>query len=282
MRHHVRVTLGLLLASLALPAALRAQGAKPPMTAEQQAELIKLQKLSQNPVGNLMSFPMQLNTSYGGTGGTQNTLNFQPVLPFQLDKKWNLITRAIFPLVWQPAAGTNNAYYSGLGSTSFTAFLSPADPGKVIWGGGLVLNFPSTSPQLAPAGGSRKWSAGPSVVVLTMPGQWVVGALASQTWSYAGPGDAPYWSVFYSQIFLNYNLKKGWYLTMAPIITANWTASSSDVWTVPIGAGVGRLVKLGGKLPININLSAYGYAVKPTGGPDWTLRTQMALLLPKG
>ena len=281
MRNPVSVTLGLLLAALAFPAALRAQGAKPPLTAEQQADLLKLQKLAQNPVGNLISFPMQLNTNYGGSGGTQNTLNIQPVIPFHLDKKWNLITRTIFPLVWQPAAGTNNAYYSGFGSTSFTAFLSPANPGKLIWGGGLVLNFPSTSPQLSPAGGSRNWSVGPSVVVLKMPGHWVVGLLANQTWSFAGPSDAPYWSVFYSQIILNYNLQKGWFLTSAPIITANWTASSSDVWTVPIGAGVGRLVKLGGKLPVNMSLSAYGYAVKPTGGPEWTLRTQMAVLLPK-
>ena len=34
------------------------------------------------------------------------------------------------------------------------------------------------------------------------------------------------------QYFLNYNLKKGWYLSSSPILTANWKASNGSVWTV--------------------------------------------------
>jgi hypothetical protein len=280
MKKFVRIALAVML--VAGPAALRAQDATQ-TAADKQAELEKLAKASQNPVADMISFPLQLNTSYGGgsTGATQNTLNIQPVLPFSLNKDWNLITRTIFPLVWQPSA-LDNAYYSGLGSTNFTAFLSPAKAAKLTWGAGPTINFPSTSPLLAPAGGSRKWSAGPGVVALIMPGHFVVGIVANQTWSFAGPSDAPYWSLFYSQVFINYNLAKGWYLTTAPVITANWTASSGNVWTVPLGGGAGRIVRVAGKLPVNINLSAYGYAVKPTGGPNWTLRMQMAVLLPKG
>ena len=30
------------------------------------------------------------------------------------------------------------------------------------------------------------------------------------------------------QPFVNYNLGKGWYLVSAPILTANWDASSGD------------------------------------------------------
>ena len=39
-------------------------------------------------------------------------------------------------------------------------------------------------------------------------------------------------------------------MTSGPIITANREASSGNKWTVPVGAGVGKLFKLG-KLPIS-------------------------------
>jgi hypothetical protein len=49
---------------------------------------------------------------------------------------------------------------------------------------------------------------------------------------------------------------------------------------VPFGAGFGKLFVLG-KLPLNGNVSAYWNAVKPDIGPEWTLRVQLAILLPK-
>lgn len=47
------------------------------------------------------------------------------------------------------------------------------------------------------------------------------GALANQQWSFAGCGDNDV-NAMLIQPFLNYNLKKGWYLSTAPIMTANW------------------------------------------------------------
>jgi hypothetical protein len=81
------------------------------------------------------------------------------------------------------------------------------------------------------------------------------------------------------QPFVNYNFGRGWYLTSGPIITANWEASRGNKWTVPVGAGVGKLFKLG-KLPINTSLQAYYNAVKPDFGSDWQLRFQVQFLLP--
>jgi len=43
---------------------------------------------------------------------------------------------------------------------------------------------------------------------------------------------------------VNYNLPDGWYLSTAPIITANWESNSDDRWTVPVGGG-GKIVQLG-------------------------------------
>lgn len=86
--------------------------------------------------------------------------------------------------------------------------------------------------------------------------------------------------MFLTQPFINYNLPDGWYLTSSPIITANWEASNSDRWTVPIGGGVGKIVRVG-KLPLNIQLSGYANVVTPTNGADAQLRFQVQLLFPK-
>src|SRR3954470_21080420 len=57
-------------------------------------------KLS-NPVASLISVPLQSNVDYGiGTyHGSKYTLNIQPVIPFKLSSKLNLITRYIIPII---------------------------------------------------------------------------------------------------------------------------------------------------------------------------------------
>ena len=89
-------------------------------------------KLAQNPVGNLISVPFQNNTNlnYGPERGTQNILNIQPVIPISINKDWNIITRTIVPVIWMPSLGEDIGSTTGIGDTVFTAFLSPANPGK--------------------------------------------------------------------------------------------------------------------------------------------------------
>jgi hypothetical protein len=45
-----------------------------------------------------------VNTSPGDR--TQNVLNIQPVIPLRIGKNWNLITRIITPIVYQPLPST--------------------------------------------------------------------------------------------------------------------------------------------------------------------------------
>jgi hypothetical protein len=82
------------------------------------------------------------------------------------------------------------------------------------------------------------------------------------------------------QYFVNYNMKKGWYLTTQPILTANWEVSNNGRWVVPFGGGVGRIMKLGFQ-PVNISVQAYGNAVHPPGASPWGVRASFALLFPK-
>jgi hypothetical protein len=165
---------------------------------------------------------------------------------------------------------------NGLGDTTFTAFVSPKKTSQLIWGVGPVFLLPTATDEVL---GSDKWGAGASVVLLTMPGKWVIGSLFSNIWSFAGSGEQDV-NLFTWQYFINYNLPGGWYLSSAPIITANWEEDKGNKWIIPFGGGVGRIFRIG-KLPMNAQVQAFYNAAKPDLGPDWTLRLQLQFLFPK-
>jgi hypothetical protein len=146
-------------------------------SAEQNTQ--DLAKASQNPIANLISLPLQNNTNFGvgPDDETQNILNIQPVWPFSINDKLNLITRTILPVISQPGVLTGGeGRVNGLGDTTFTGFFSPKDSGDTTWGIGPVFLIPTATDDVL---GSDKWGAGASLVVLTMPGKWVVGSLFS-------------------------------------------------------------------------------------------------------
>ena len=242
-----------------------------------------LQKATQNPVANLISVPLQNNTSFGigPYNRTQDVLNIQPVIPAKLSEKWMLISRIIQPIVWQPYPTDTTGGEYGFGDMNPSFFLSPAKPGKVIWGAGPAFVIPTATNSVL---GQGKFSMGPSFVALAQPGHWTLGVLINNVWSVAGSGGRPDVNQMLLQYFINYNLKKGYYLTMAPIITANWKASSGNVWTVPFGGGIGRIMKLGFQ-PINLQANFYGNAVHPSQPASqtspWSMRLQIAFLFPK-
>jgi len=244
----------------------------------QETDEAELAKAAHNPVASMISLPFQNNTNFGfgPEDGTQNLLNIQPVWPISISENWNLVTRTIVPVLSQPEMMPGGDRTFGLGDISFTAFFSPAKPGKVIWGAGPVFLLPTATDDVL---GSDKWGMGPSVVILTMPGHWVVGSLFSNVWSFAGSGDHDI-NIFTWQYFINYNLPKGWYLCSAPIITANWKADSGNKWIVPFGGGFGRIFRIG-KQPLNAAAQAFYNVKKPDFGPDWTLRLQLQFLFPK-
>jgi len=248
------------------------------LAAQAQPSAEELAKKTQNPVSDLISLPFQdnINFGFGPDDEILNVLNVQPVWPVALSERWNLITRTILPIVSQPGILPGDGRTWGLGDTLFTAFLSPREPRKLVWGAGPALQIPTATDDRL---GADKWALGPSLVVLAMPGRWVIGSLFSNVWSFAGSGDSDV-NLFTWQYFLNYNLPGGWYLSSAPIVTANWEAQSGDKWTVPFGGGVGKIFRVGGQ-SMNAQILAFYNVVKPDLGPDWTLRVQLQLLFPK-
>jgi len=231
----------------------------------------ELTKAAQNPLANIISIPFQNNTSFNlPDGRTQNVLNIQPVIPFYNGR---LITRTIFPLIWNPDYSQKSGSDFGFGDIMFTALYSPESK-DLNWGIGTIVSLPTGDDTY----GSGKWSVGPSLVALLMPGQWVLGGLINNVWSVAGDENRSDVNFMTFQPFLNYNFPD-FYLIFSPVITANWKADRDDQWTVPLGIGAGKLIRFG-KLPVNINASYYNNLVKPDNYADWTLRIQAAILLP--
>jgi hypothetical protein len=243
------------------------------LNAQQSQE--ELSEAAANPLADLMSFPFQnnLNMNYGEYNRNLNVLNIQPVIPLF---KGKIITRTIMPIVSIPDFSQESGMETtGLGDIVFTAFYVPESEG-IMWGFGPVIEMPTGGS----IRGTEKWSAGPSLVVLAQPGQWTFGGLINNTWSFAGDGNRGDVNHMLLNLFVVRQLGGGWYVNSAPIITADWTVDSEDRWIVPLGAGGGKVVMLGGKLPLNLQTQLYYNVVRPDFGPEWQWRVQAQFLLP--
>jgi len=238
---------------------------------------------SQNPIGDLISVPFQNTTNFGvGTlDNTENVLLFQPVAPITLNPQWNLIVRPITPIIYEPALFLGDTQDFGLGDIQLQTYLVPKNTipirgGSFVWGIGPVVQAKTaTDPRL----GTGKWSAGPTGVVFFDIKPFTFGALLNNIWSFAGDSDRANVNLMTFQPFINYNMPDGWFLTSSPVMTANWEATSGNRFTIPLGGGFGRVFKIGDQ-PINALVQAFGYADKPEGGPDWSLRAQWTFLFP--
>lgn len=256
---------------------VRVNAGRPASGEESSTDLAK--KL-QNPIGDLVSFPFQSNTNFGvgPNNGTQEILNVQPVIPIHLNADWNIITRTILPLVWNPSFQPEaDTVPFGTAPITFSAFLSPSKLNDGwLWGVGPVVQVPTASNRSL---GSAVWGAGPTAVLVYMSGPWVAGGLVNNVWSFGGSsgrGGTAY-NVLTAQPFVNYNFGEGWYVGTSPLITANWLERGGNAWTLPVGGQVGRVIRLG-RLPVNLSAGAYYNAVRPDEGATWQLRTQVTLI----
>lgn len=261
----------------------------------------KLLSTFQNPVGDLISVPFQNNINFpiGQYSRIQDVLNVQPVVPIHVTDNWLVISRWITPVVYQPDLGTacrtsgpaadeiceirerdseRTGGANGLGDLNPSFFLSPAHPGKLVWGLGPTFLLPTaTDPTL----GQGKWGAGPSVVLLMQPKHWSIGVLSNNIWSFAGDEGRSRVNQFLTQYFVTRNFEHGWFLTSSPILTANWRGPDRNQWLVPFGGGFGKMARFFDQTMV-WQLHLYYNAIHPRDlpYPKWQVRLQVALLFP--
>jgi hypothetical protein len=236
-----------------------------------------LAKTTQNPVGDIITLPFQFNFNGGGDfeDETALNLNFQPVFPFKLSSNWNVIGRAIVPINSFPVAdGTRS---SGVGDVQLQLMATPKTPGAVIWGLGPMFSMPTATMAASETG---TWAAGVSAVVVKMAGPFVLGGLVTQVWPIHDEGGEPEMDLFTVQPFINYNFGTGWALSFAPVMSANWNASSGNEWTVPVGLGITKTTVFN-RRPMNIGIQVYTNAERPDGGPGHQIRFVLAPIFPR-
>ena len=237
----------------------------------------ELAKKLSNPISDLVSVPFQFNweQGVGPDDQTRFILNVQPVMPFALNDKLNLITRVIVPLVSQPPLAEGGQPAFGVGDVLTSFFFSPVSGGGFTWGVGPAISLPSTT---LPTLGTEKWSVGPTVVALQQSGPWTFGALANQVWSIAGNENRQDVNQLFLQPFVARQLPKLWTLSLNSEMTANWEAED-DKWTVPINLAFAKLSSFG-PFPASYQFGGGVFVEHPDAGPKWKLRAAIVLLLP--
>jgi hypothetical protein len=171
------------------------------------------------------------------------------VLPVSLTRDVNLITRPVMPfynIVPHETASGQFERTAGLGDMILLELLSPAHSGHWVLGAGPTFIFPTATSTFT---GQGKVQAGPGVVAGYLTKDFFLGVFPQQWFSIGGDADRPDTSQLNLQPIAALFFGEGWNIGYSGNILANWKASSGDVWTVPIGLGVGKVVKLGSGCP---------------------------------
>lgn len=240
-------------------------------------DLDNLAQKTQNPVSDVISVPFQFNVTpnSGLNDRNQYLMNIQPVAPLSVAPDWNLIVRPIIPVLSQPV-GLNDRDF-GIGDIILQTYLTPKNPGSIIWGIGPVVQFPSRTDVTL---GQGMWGAGVGGVMLKIDGPWLYGALVNHVWSIgdAGPTQIQY-STTTIQPFINYNFKGGWALSLTSTSTGNSEAPKGQQWTVPVGLMLTKTFAVG-KQPMQLGGGAFYNVVRPDGVGEWQFRVQYTLIFP--
>jgi hypothetical protein len=255
-----------------------------PQQTDAQAALIKE---SQNPVGNitLIQFQNNLNYGYGPYVRDQYDLNVQPVVPIELRPNLNLVTRFITPIIDQPSFAPAGVCAStsgcparfGIGDLTPQFFFAPrTKPNALIWGAGPQFLLPTGNSSGTSAG---KYGVGPAIVGLIMPGPIVTGLLVTQMFSYAGNAKRPNISALLVMPFFDYNLKSWAIFFGSSGVTANWEATPSGRWLVPVGTGVLKTFRIKAQT-MQLGIYYFGNVVRPVGAPFGTVRFNYNVVFP--
>ncbi len=260
----------------------------PPADDVQGKSLEEVNKEVTNPLSSTWSITFQQNNYLLGIQGKNDhwnsNLNFQPVLPVALTKDWMLITRPVVTVFNSvPYLNPHNTAEikrtTGLGDTVLMEMvgLSPRLLGKWLLGLGPTFIFPTASSDYT---GQGKWQVGPAAIVGYLSENWILAAFVQNWTSFAGDSSRPETNQMNLQPIAAYFLPGGWSIGYSGNVLANWKADGGDVWTVPLGIGVGKVVKLG-ELPVKFNLGIQYMVHHPDNfGQKWNIQLGIVPVIP--
>jgi len=238
-----------------------------------------LAKRLANPVAAMISVPLQFNLDRKigpGNSGKRYTLNIQPVVPIEINKDWNLISRTILPIVRQKNILVDTGEQTGIGDITQSFFFSPVkktDSGWIL-GVGPVFLLPTASDEFL---GSEKWGAGPTFVGLKQDGPWSYGMLANHIWSVGGKSSREDISSTFLQPFVTYTTSDAWTFALQTETSYNWKSSE---WSIPLECNVAKLTKFGNQ-SVSLSVGLKYWADAPdSGAKGLAFRAGVTFLFP--
>lgn len=231
------------------------------------------------------SLPWEIDRDFGATNGDATIMRITPLYHVKVNEDWRITNLDLVSIADAPGGvagrpGNPNTTLGdrafGLGDWAHVSLLTP-EASSPILGVGAIISVPTaTDPVL----GSGKWSAGPALRLTYRTERWNLGSVFGQLWSFAGQSDRHDVSQLMIRGAIRYQLPEKWFLVSSPIVTANWNASGSQRWLVPLGGGIGRTFRVN-KSPWSWSIQGYHYSVRPTSAPEWAVRFAIISGIPK-
>jgi hypothetical protein len=236
-----------------------------PVTAQESGSNSAAQ--ANNPLANMTAFNVQQYFIGELTESDRNANQFwlRYAKPFAIaETKWLL--RASLPINSYPV-GANGGTETGLSDLNlFAAWLIDTGNPAVSFGLGPQLTLPTATED---ALGSEKWSAGLVNVLFNAKSHVLqYGYLLSWQGSFAGNSDRSDVNVAAFQPFVFFQLGHGAYLRGAPIWVYNL---DNDHYSVPLGVGIGQVIKQGKTVYNVFAESQFSVADKGAAQPEWQL-----------
>jgi hypothetical protein len=234
-------------------------------------------------IRGFFALPVELDLDNGAANGDATILRIMPLYTFPVFDRWKLIHLDIISLADAPSGtpafpGDPDIEHSaGLSDLLHASFYTPNRSGNFVWGLGAMLSIPTATDDSL---GNGKWAAGPAFRLTYRTGNWNVGLIAGQRWSFAGSGNRADVNQLLMRGAINRQLPNDWFFVSAPLIVANWDAVGQD-WLIPVGGGIGRQFTLG-KFPWAWSVQGYYNAIKPDSAPDWLVRFAIIAAVPFG
>ena len=262
-------------------ASVNAQTSAATTTPSTNIDTVDIAKKLANPIANMISVPLQYEYSRGvgaTQSGSEQTLLFQPVMPFNMGGGDTFIVRPIVAGARQVnVQGATGQPYSGYGISSVTveSFYAPNTNSSWIWGVGPYAVSPSGN---SGKFGSQQTGAGFSAVVLNRDGPWTYGLLGYQSWNMGGDATYGTQNNLYGQPFVSFTTKSAWTYTVNMEALYNYDSRRTSN---PLYAGASKLLVSDG-VPISLSAGPMYYVSNTPGGPSgWGARAQATLVILK-
>ena len=242
---------------------------------------VDIAKKLANPIANMISVPLQYEFSRGvglNQGGSEQTLLFQPVAPFDMGGGDVFIVRPIVAGARETsieyAPGKTFSGY-GIASVTLESFYAPNTNSSWIWGIGPYAVSPSGN---SGKFGSQQTGAGVTAVVLNRDGPWTYGLLGFQSWNVGGNPTYGTQNNLFGEPFVSYTNKDAYTFSAQMQAQYNYDARRT---TNPLYVGISKLEVIDG-VPISFGAGPIYYVSNTPGGPSgWGGRATVTLVILK-